>query len=63
MPHHWRPGDVDQTSDEMKKCQYRGKDKDEVWELCPISDEEAADLRKKPKRHECERVLDDLPLG
>jgi hypothetical protein len=58
MPHHWRPADGDEPAQEEKKLKYRGKDKNgETWELWEIGNDEAKDIEKKPKKHQCERVL------
>jgi hypothetical protein len=57
MPHHWRPADRDAPAQERKKL-YHGKDKNgETWELWEITEDEAKEIEKKPKKHDCERVL------
>jgi hypothetical protein len=56
MPHHWRPIGTDEPAQEGKK--YQGKDKDGVtWELAEITEDEAKEIERKPKKHDCERVL------
>ena len=58
MPHHWRPADGDEPAQEEKTLKYRGADKNgEKWELWKIEDGEAKEIEKKPKKHQCERVL------
>ena len=58
MPHHWRPAGRDEPAQEGETPKYRGADKHgEKWELRGISDDEAKELEKKPKKHRCERVL------
>jgi len=58
MPHHWRPADRDEPSQQGRKLQYRGNDKDgEYWELWEITEDEAKEIEKKAKKHDCERVL------
>ena len=55
MPHHWRPIDTDEPA---KDSRYQGKDKDGVtWELAEITEAEAKEIERKPKKHDCERVL------
>jgi len=41
------------------KVKYRGNDGELDWELREISPEEAERLREEPRRHDCERILDD----
>jgi hypothetical protein len=41
------------------KVKYLGNDGELDWELCEISPEEAERLRKEPRKHDCERILDD----
>jgi hypothetical protein len=54
MPHHWRPKDTDEPT----QSQYEGTDTDGVtWELVEITEDEAKKLEKKPKKHECARIL------
>jgi len=58
-PHHWRPADRDALAPEGKDPKYAGEDKHgEGWELWEITDAEAKEIEKKPKHHDCERVLD-----
>ena len=53
MPHHWRPIETDEPAQN-----YQGKDKDGVtWELVEITEAEAKEIERKPKKHDCERVL------
>ena len=54
-PHHWRPVDTDKPA---QKSHYKGTDKDGVtWELVEITEAEAKEIERKPKKHDCERVL------
>jgi hypothetical protein len=58
MPHHWKPADRDARIGDEKNLEYRGKDKNgQDWELWEISDSDAKEIEKKPKKHDCERVL------
>jgi hypothetical protein len=59
MPHHWKPADPVAPAQGGKTLKYHGSDKDkkETWELWEIGEKEAEDLEKKPKKHDCERVL------
>jgi hypothetical protein len=58
MPHHWRPIDTDEPAREGKKCLYQGTDKDgQTWELVEVKEGEAMEIERKPKKHDCERVL------
>jgi hypothetical protein len=58
MPHHWRPADGGEPTQERKKLKFHGTDKDgESWELWEITVVEAKEIEKKPKKHDCERVL------
>jgi hypothetical protein len=63
MPHHWKPADPNPASQGIErpgpKVKYRGNDGELDWELCEISVEEAERLKKEPRRHDCERILDD----
>jgi hypothetical protein len=53
MPHHWRPIKTDEPAPN-----YQGKDKDGVtWGLVEITEAEAKEIERKPKKHDCERVL------
>jgi hypothetical protein len=58
MPHHWRPKDTDEPAQEEKTSHYEGTDEDGVtWELVQITEDDAKKLKKKPKKHDCERIL------
>jgi hypothetical protein len=58
VPHHWKPGDRDEPSEEIAKLKFKGKDKDEqYWELWEITAKEASEIERRPKQHDCERVL------
>jgi hypothetical protein len=58
MPHHWKPADRDAPAQEGKTLKYHGADKNgEKWELWEIEDPEAKEIEKRPKKHQCERVL------
>jgi hypothetical protein len=63
MPHHWTPVGPNPASQGMEKppdnVKYRGGDGELVWELREISLEEAERLREEPRRHDCERILND----
>jgi len=58
MPHHWRPIDTDEPAGEGKKSTYHGTDKyGQTWELVELTEDEAKEIERKPKKHDCERVL------
>jgi hypothetical protein len=58
VPHHWRPVERDEPSEEIAKPKFHGKDKDgQYWELREITAEEAREIERRPKQHDCERVL------
>jgi hypothetical protein len=62
MPHHWTPVGPNPASVGAPKppnVKYRGSDGKLVWELREISEEEAKRLKKEPRKHDCERILDD----
>jgi hypothetical protein len=42
-----------------ENVKYRGSDGELVWELREISLEEAERLREEPRKHDCERILND----
>ena len=58
MPHHWRPIDTDEPAREGKKSAYKGTDKyGQTWELVEVTEDEAKEIERKPKKHDCERVV------
>jgi hypothetical protein len=58
MPHHWRPIDTDEPAREGKKSTYQGTDKyGQTWGLVEVTEDEAKEIERKPKKHDCERVL------
>jgi hypothetical protein len=51
MPHHWKPAERDEPSEEIANCEYHGRDKDgHGWQLVPISDGRPKRLRKGSTR-------------